>query len=958
MIGTLAHAPLFFLVAAHVAAGSAAAVEARRGPWRVSCTDRGIAAVRHNGLPVLRNGSFGVYKPGYKGQLFSLRECTPSIREEPDAVVVEWVREVPDAGRLVMQLRLTDEWLEWRAEMRFSLDGPIEMGIHIPTEALTTPAGVVSGKLGEQDLEIGEARHDRIHFGTPLHFPMPRREWRFDPAASSGGWVFQDDRDKYAAYRIIALLRARGEEAPFEAEVSLRLGIREFTGDEAATREKILSQTTTTRIPLPLANGGFEDNLSGTPWYMPTTAAITQDGASEGANCAKIEVGNKEERGIYITRQVPVQPGRCYVASAMVRSRDVARAKVLGMISTGAVLIVEWADGEGKWLAPGAYARGQFGTSGWRRQRIAPIIAPERAARAILYLGLRGTGTAWFDDVTFSACRRTPALLGPIDGARIQHNRPRFTWRRHPAARRYRVQIATAPDFAAVRRTTIEGTSFRPRVPLAPGTWYWRVGIDEEEPGETWTFRQTAPAELDMVGPDLVLEPFSVRAPRTPLNIVAGDESGLDPTSAVLLLDHRPVAVEATVSPEGAILVPRRAWPRGAHAVTVRLADRAGNTSEAETWLVNTPPPPQPIVWTRDRGVRVGNRHEFPLGIYQVTEEDMQRVKEAGFDLIHLYTWEGSQDDAAARQYLDAARRAGLRVFMGFDRGRSSGRGLIQGDLGHMARRVAALRDHPALYAWYLFDEPDLDHQYISPKNMKRLYDALKTYDPDHPVIVTFAKTNSVAEYGLCFDVHWTQVYGGTKYVFGRLGTHREVLREHPLMAIVHSYDRDRKPAMKTGRDPADEPFQPDGRTLRANALMALVLGSSGLVWWWFGNHGRTSVTTADIPDMWRVHGQLVAEIRGLRPALAAPGEEVGVEVACSPESARAAARVKTLSRGGGVLIAVNPSGEACEVVFRSAALAGLSSVAVPGENRTLPVRDGVLRDSFEPLGARVYRWK
>ena len=49
-------------------------------------------------------------------------------------------------------------------------------------------------------------------------------------------------------------------------------------------------------------------------------------------------------------------------------------------------------------------------------------------------------------------------------------------------------------------------------------------------------------------------------------------------------------------------------------------------------------------------------------------------------------------------------------------RGNGSGNGIVQGNFEHVARRVGALCDHPALFCWYLFDEPEVPGQYVAPK--------------------------------------------------------------------------------------------------------------------------------------------------------------------------------------------------------------------------------------------------
>jgi hypothetical protein len=320
-----------------------------------------------------------------------------------------------------------------------------------------------------------------------------------------------------------------------------------------------------------------------------------------------------------------------------------------------------------------------------------------------------------------------------------------------------------------------------------------------------------------------------------------------------------------------------------------------------------------------------------------------------------MYTWEGSKDDATAREYLDAARENGLRVFIGFDRGIQSGSGLVQMNLDHVARRIGALRDHPALLAWYLFDEPDLSHQYVSPPNLQRLYEFIKVLDPYHPVIVTFAQDNPLTVYPQCYDVHWTQVYGTTEHVRSRVLKHREMLADRNLTAILHCYDRTQSQEMKTGAKPDPARFYLTPQKLRADVWMALAMRSSGLAWWWYGDGGRQWLTVADLPEAWQGMTDAVAEVRAIEPLLTKEGEELGVELQTDPEDAHVVVRAR---RVGEKVLVIAASSEEERTVRFGAKIGDLpprARAVVRFEDRELPLPDWVLEDSIGPLGRRVY---
>lgn len=932
---------------------SACAGEMATGPWRVHYTSGGIRSVTFDDTSILTKSSFTVFQPDYKGHRFVMSDARVSQRDEGEARVLEWTKDDANRARAVMTLRLTGDGLEWNAKTSVPVDGPVEMGVLIPPEAVQSPRGVINCRLGGSKTLILEDDFSTQGLGSPLVFDAPTHEWRFESSVSPGQWLLQDRRKTLGGLRLIACLRADGKQ-PLDATVSLKLRVRSFDAAEANGRAKFLSQRARTLIQTPVKNARFDRNPPLSGWAHGRTASLVEEGLPPVKRCAKLAVASKEERSVYITQRVPCNPGSRYSARAMVRTEDVKEVEVVGMHSAGAVLILEWADAEGKWLAPGGYAKGRFGTSDWHLQQVNDLIAPPDARYAIIFLGLRATGTAWFDDVEVYESRRSAVLIEPLDGTTLRDNRPRLTWRPEPTAQTYTVQLSrdgTFPEAETVSHTLDEPT-FLPEQKLGTGTWHWRVKLDDDRAETAWTFIQSAPRNADTTGPYIEMRPQSFTASETPLRMAIEDESGIDSSSLELVLDGRPTECEVREQQGHLQVTVSDGWPKGAHEVTIRLADTAGNATTASTWVVHGPRVPETITWTRDRGVRVGDRHEFPLGIYQVRREDLRRVKDAGFDLVHIYTWESSQDDQACRQYLDAVHASGLRAFVGFDRGGATGDGLVQGNFGMVARRIAALRDHPALFAWYLFDEPDLSHQYVSPKNMRRFYEFIRALDPHHPVIVTLAIGDSPRRYGKCYDVYWSMVYRDTQFVADKLAEHRTMIGDVPHLAIVHSYDPAQSKRLKRGEPIDESEFRPDERLLRANAMMALVRGTSGLVWWWFGDHKNQWLATPDVPHMWEAHKRLIADLRKLEPILVAPGRDVQVTVECTPKEANVQARL-TLTDKGGVLIAVNPTEQKAKVRIAAPCLRRVKEVGTQGKPRD--VRDSAFDDEFAPLAAKAY---
>ncbi|HEU5217952.1 MAG TPA: fibronectin type III domain-containing protein, partial [Gemmatimonadales bacterium] len=90
-------------------------------------------------------------------------------------------------------------------------------------------------------------------------------------------------------------------------------------------------------------------------------------------------------------------------------------------------------------------------------------------------------------------------------------------------------------------------------------------------------------------------------------------------------------------------------------------------------------------------------------------------------------TWE---TDAQILQYLDAMQAHGRSAFVNIDRP-----AILSGDTATIQARVNAIKSHPALAGWYLFDEPEFYS--VTQQQLETAYQAIKAVDALHPV--TFA---------------------------------------------------------------------------------------------------------------------------------------------------------------------------------------------------------------------------
>ena len=151
---------------------------------------------------------------------------------------------------------------------------------------------------------------------------------------------------------------------------------------------------------------------------------------------------------------------------------------------------------------------------------------------------------------------------------------------------------------------------------------------------------------------------------------------------------------------------------------------------------------PTRVTIDKDGFVRVNGKRRYIYGAFRDPSDSITEftgLKQARFDLTHEYLFEvqinGDTDKwiRRARIYLRGAAEQGIGVALGLPRD-------VVEDLGDVptARKlVEAVKDEPALWLWYLSDEPGRRRE---PKkvaaNLNKVYRMIKKVDPNHPVVI------------------------------------------------------------------------------------------------------------------------------------------------------------------------------------------------------------------------------
>ena len=184
----------------------------------------------------------------------------------------------------------------------------------------------------------------------------------------------------------------------------------------------------------------------------------------------------------------------------------------------------------------------------------------------------------------------------------------------------------------------------------------------------------------------------------------------------------------------------------------------------------------------------------IPLMLYSVEPAQMSFVKAMGFNVVHTYSTRGDNKEDYWKEYMTTAEKNGLMVLFNL-----AAVGPSTSDEARIRKMVEAVKDSPALYAWYLADEPFADtpenreshkDNIIDPASLEALYNMVKSLDGGrHPVINSNWELDTFLN---SCDLDARQFYDGVPFkltpdLTGYLNGNEKYNK--PWLSIVNAYD-------------------------------------------------------------------------------------------------------------------------------------------------------------------------
>src|ERR1051326_4768787 len=243
----------------------------------------------------------------------------------------------------------------------------------------------------------------------------------------------------------------------------------------------------------------------------------------------------------------------------------------------------------------------------------------------------------------------------------------------------------------------------------------------------------------------------------------------------------------------------------------------------------------------------------YPIGLYSVPMAGLSTVRDAGFNTVC---------GPANQAYLDAAAQLGLKVLA--SPGTAAGKDF---DALRMRAAVKMWDSHPALWAWYLVDEPDLNG--VSPDEVRRVQRFAKQLGAHRPTALVLYQGAEALNYGDIADITmvdrypipWLPLANFPQHIrMARLG----VGKKKPLIAVIQAFDWTYYPKLLPGQKNLRPPTYSE---LRCMTYCALARGATGIFYYCFDDG---SWQAPQHPEMWEALQKVVREVNQRRPLFAA----------------------------------------------------------------------------------------
>ena len=347
-------------------------------------------------------------------------------------------------------------------------------------------------------------------------------------------------------------------------------------------------------------------------------------------------------------------------------------------------------------------------------------------------------------------------------------------------------------------------------------------------------------------------------------------------------------------------------------------------------------------------GLIVNRRQFFPFGFYcyspvhpLLPEEEVVK----GFNTISPYQKILPESFHERKAYMDRCAELGMKVH--FNLLSVSGGGgvnsVIEGITDSEKKQlleyeINAFKDHPALLAWYIADEPN--GYGITPDSLEIIYRLIKDMDPWHPVSIVFmAPFLSSRKYANSTDIVMADPYPIPDMPVTYTGNAaaslvREFSGKKPVWIVPQAFGG--------GELWSREPTRQEVRSM---TYQSVVNGAAGIQY--FVRQGLNLFPKS--AGTWAECGMMAVEMAEMTPWLLSDEETIPVRSGSENVSVRSAVHDGQL-----LIIAVNKASVPVRADFAiNYSISGRAKVLF--ENRNITVSSGFFADQLASFGSQAY---
>ena len=295
-------------------------------------------------------------------------------------------------------------------------------------------------------------------------------------------------------------------------------------------------------------------------------------------------------------------------------------------------------------------------------------------------------------------------------------------------------------------------------------------------------------------------------------------------------------------------------WASGDYRILATLKDAQGiKRGTAELPLKVVSERRRTVEVVPNGSLLVEDNPFYPIGAFSnghFTNTEHAEMAELGFNCSLAYPmiadWSKLEEIDDYIRELDNCQRLGLKVIFCLAYHFKK----LADDLETFQKLVAPwverVKDHPALLAYYLMDEPPADKAQLAAECRQWL----NTIDPNHPVIAVFCNRMGVNDFLAGVDVVSEDIY---PFATNEHSVKRQLMplkelrgQELPLWLCAQSYDK--------GNVIATDHYYPTAMEILAQGVTAYISDAGGLLYWCYYHIKRAGEPERRLSEMkWAV---------------------------------------------------------------------------------------------------------